>query len=52
MAHLEQAGLASLWTQKEATSRGVFEVMRERENHGQRTILTVLRRLTDRRVLN
>lgn len=52
IGHLELAVLDFLWRQREATSRDVFEAMREREKYGQSTILTVLRRLTARQVLN
>ncbi|MGI5834908.1 MAG: BlaI/MecI/CopY family transcriptional regulator [Chloroflexota bacterium] len=60
LANLEAKGIGPLeiaimnviWKRGEATSREVFEAMREIHPYGQSTILTVLRRLTSRGLLN
>lgn len=49
---LEMEVLNVIWEMGTATSRDVFEKMRERRRLGQSTVLTVLRRLSDRGFLN
>jgi len=48
---LEMEVLDVIWEMGQATSREVFEKMRERKRLGQSTVLTVLRRLSDRGIL-
>lgn len=48
---LEMEVLDVIWQMGQATSREVFEKMRERKRLGQSTVLTVLRRLSDRGIL-
>lgn len=48
---LEMEVLDVIWEMGEATSREIFEKMRERKKLGQSTVLTVLRRLSDRGIL-
>ena len=48
---LEMEVLDVIWEMGEATSREIFEKMRERKRLGQSTVLTVLRRLSDRGIL-
>ena len=48
---LEMEVLDVLWDMGRATSREIFEKMRERKRLGQSTVLTVLRRLSDRGIL-
>ena len=48
---LEMEVLDVIWDMGEATSREIFEKMRERKRLGQSTVLTVLRRLSDRGIL-
>ncbi len=49
---LEMEVLDVIWDLGRATSREIFEKMRERRRLGQSTVLTVLRRLSDRGILN
>lgn len=49
---LEMEVLDVIWEMEKATSRDVFEKMRERRRLGQSTVLTVLRRLSDRGILH
>ena len=49
---LEMEVLDIVWAMGKATSREIFEKMRERRRLGQSTVLTVLRRLSDRGILN
>ena len=49
---LEMEVLDVIWQMDRATSREIFEKMRERKRLGQSTVLTVLRRLSDRGILN
>jgi BlaI family transcriptional regulator, penicillinase repressor len=49
---LEMEVLDVIWQMEKATSREIFEKMRERKRLGQSTVLTVLRRLSDRGILN
>ncbi len=49
---LEMEVLDVIWEMGQATSREIFEKMRERKRLGQSTVLTVLRRLSDRGILN
>lgn len=51
IGNLEIAIMDIIWKRGEATSREVFEAMREIHPYGQSTIVTVLRRLTARGVL-
>jgi BlaI family transcriptional regulator, penicillinase repressor len=48
---LEMEVLDVIWEMGQATSREIFEKMRERKRLGQSTVLTVLRRLSDRGIL-
>lgn len=48
---LEMEVLDVIWGMGRATSREIFEKMRERKRLGQSTVLTVLRRLSDRGIL-
>ena len=48
---LELEVLDVIWEMEQATSREIFEKMRERKRLGQSTVLTVLRRLSDRGIL-
>jgi len=48
---LEMEVLNVIWEMGRATSREIFEKMRERKRLGQSTVLTVLRRLSDRGIL-
>ena len=48
---LEMEVLDVIWEMERATSREVFEKMREKKRLGQSTVLTVLRRLSDRGIL-
>jgi BlaI family transcriptional regulator, penicillinase repressor len=48
---LEMEVLDVIWEMEQATSREIFEKMRERKRLGQSTVLTVLRRLSDRGIL-
>ena len=48
---LELEVLDVIWEMERATSREVFEKMREKKRLGQSTVLTVLRRLSDRGIL-
>ena len=49
---LEMEVLDVVWGMGKATSREIFEKMRERRRLGQSTVLTVLRRLSDRGILH
>ncbi len=49
---LEMEVLDVIWEMGQATSREIFEKMRERKRLGQSTVLTVLRRLSDRGILH
>jgi len=49
---LEMEVLDVIWEMGRATSREIFEKMRERKKLGQSTVLTVLRRLSDRGILH
>lgn len=49
---LEMEVLDVIWELGKATSREIFEKMRERRRLGQSTVLTVLRRLSDRGILH
>ena len=49
---LELEMLDVVWEMGRATSRDVFERMRDRRRLGQSTVLTVLRRLSNRGILN
>ncbi|HEX9014869.1 MAG TPA: BlaI/MecI/CopY family transcriptional regulator [Chloroflexota bacterium] len=49
---LEMEVLDVIWEMGQATSRDIFEKMRERKRLGQSTVLTVLRRLSDRGILS
>lgn len=49
---LEAEILGVIWDMGQATSRDVFEKMREKKRLGQSTVLTVLRRLTNRGILH
>lgn len=49
---LEMEVLDVIWGMGKATSREIFEKMRERKRLGQSTVLTVLRRLSDRGILH
>lgn len=49
---LELEMLDVVWEMGRATSRDVFEKMRDRRRLGQSTVLTVLRRLSNRGILN
>jgi BlaI family penicillinase repressor len=49
---LEMEVLDVIWEMRQATSREIFEKMRERKRLGQSTVLTVLRRLSDRGILH
>ncbi len=49
---LEMEVLDVIWGMGQATSREIFEKMRERKRLGQSTVLTVLRRLSDRGILH
>lgn len=49
---LEMEVLDVIWVMGQATSREIFEKMRERKRLGQSTVLTVLRRLSDRGILH
>ncbi len=48
---LEMEVLDVIWEMEQAPSREIFEKMRERKRLGQSTVLTVLRRLSDRGIL-
>ncbi len=48
---LEMEVLDVIWEMGQATSREIFEKMREKKRLGQSTVLTVLRRLSDRGIL-
>lgn len=49
---LELEMLDVIWEMGRATSRDVFEKMRDRRRLGQSTVLTVLRRLSNRGILH
>ncbi len=49
---LEMEILGIVWDMGQATSRDVFEKMRDRRRLGQSTVLTVLRRLSGRGILH
>ncbi len=49
---LELEILNIVWEMNRVTSRDVFERMRDRRRLGQSTVLTVLRRLSNRGILN